>query len=67
MNEDGWGVDDESYGCWSATTGGDGRKRDDLDGDVALGEQGRECGDDLILKIAGDGHGAEVERDSGLE
>ena len=40
--------------------------RNPLGRDVALGEQGRECGDDLILKIAGDGHGADVERDAGL-
>jgi hypothetical protein len=67
MNEDGWSVNRKGYGRWSTATGGDGRNGDDLGGDMALGEQGRECGDNLILEIAGDGYSADVEREAGLE
>ena len=60
-------VDGEGDGGGCASAGGDGGHGDDLGGDFALGEESFEGGDDLVLHGAVGGHGADEERDAGVE
>ena len=60
------GLNCKRYGRWRGTSLGVAGHGNDVGGDTFFGSHGFECDDDAVLKIAGDGDNADVERDAGF-
>ena len=61
------GLNCKQYGCRRGAGLGVAGHGNDVGGDTFFGNHGLESGDDAVLKIAGDGDDADVERDAGFQ